>query len=92
MFTKPSSADCLILCQNCAKTHVRAFKVKKIFPGATPPDPQGTSGGREGEGEGGEGRGQNRQFPHLFRQQTTPVRTQLNATRLLEATALESLW
>jgi hypothetical protein len=65
MFTKPSSADCLILCQNCAKTHVRAFKVQKIFPGATPPDPQGRAGGGEGRG-GGRGEGTKQTVPTLI--------------------------
>jgi hypothetical protein len=59
---KPSATKGRILYPKCAKTHLRASVISKIFPGVTPPDPliKGRGRGGEGkrrEGRGGEGRG-----------------------------------
>jgi hypothetical protein len=62
---KPSATKGRILYPKCAKTHLRASVISKIFPGVTPPDPRYKGegkgregkGGREGAGKGGEGKG-----------------------------------
>jgi hypothetical protein len=51
------ASKCNFLCQKRAKTHLRAFVTSKIFPGASPPDPQHPREGREGKGSGGKDRG-----------------------------------
>jgi hypothetical protein len=43
-------------CPNCAKTHLQAYVITKIFPGGYTPGPP-FKRGREGDGERREGRG-----------------------------------
>jgi hypothetical protein len=49
------------------------LKFKKFFRGYAPGPPGKDRERGKRRGRGGEGKGQIRQFPHLFRQQTTPA-------------------
>jgi hypothetical protein len=59
IFKKPGASKCVILCQECAKTRLRASINSKNFRGCFTPGPPFKRGGEEGnwERKGKEGQG-----------------------------------